>query len=311
LLRCSTGTILGVDFGAPRYERDQRKKIVAIEAERYGDRLYRVRRSGTNERLVVSSEPPGWSAKELLAELLRRPVRVAAFDFPFSAPAALLCDDGFTRAVGERERLMGWRAFAWAIERRLPLNDPLDFSAFSAWRSKNLWKKRATDEAAVAHPPLKDRFQAIFQMTLLGNHILSKLWDSHLYRVVPFGGSNQENEAIEVYPGATLRILGMRGYKREPAEAIDRVLGFARANDVTIDVDPSILDFCCRYSSGRDGSPDHDGADAFVALATAIFYCEGLCRTLMPADADRWVSQVEGGIWAPRIAERTVTRRAR
>jgi hypothetical protein len=75
VLRKSSGTILGVDFGAPRLARDQRRKILAVEAERVGDRRYQVRRSGINERLTVGDAPPGWSAKELLDELLRRPVR--------------------------------------------------------------------------------------------------------------------------------------------------------------------------------------------------------------------------------------------
>jgi hypothetical protein len=53
---------------------------------------------------------------------------------------------------------------------------------------RRLWTKRATDVAAGGQPPLKDKVQATFQMTLLGNVLLSKLWESHKYRVLPFPG---------------------------------------------------------------------------------------------------------------------------
>jgi hypothetical protein len=308
MLRRSSGTIVGVDFGAPARARDQRRKIIAIEADRNGDKRYRVQYSGLNERLALGDAPPGWSAKELLDELLARPVRVAAFDFPFCVPSELLRDPEFAGAVGERERFMGWRSFSYAVEHLLPLTDPLDFSAFAGWRRKAFWKKRATDREAKAQPPLKDQFQSLFQMTLLGNHMLSKMWASHLYRVVPFGGSNLENEAIEVYPGGTLRILGMTNYKRRPEVAIDCVLRYAADHEIRIDVAPSIIEFCCRYNSGPAGS-DHDGADAFVALVTAILYCEGLCRALLPPESRRMVRDVEGAIWAPRPPSESALRR--
>lgn len=138
-------------------------------------------------------------------------------------------------------------------------------------------------------------------MTILGNHILSKLWASGLYRVVPFGGSNLENEAIEVYPAATLRRLGLRSYKRQPAAAIDAVLAFASEQDLEIKVERSVRAFCETYTSGGR-SPDHDGADAFVALATAIFYREGLCQMVLPPDISPHTHKIEGAIWAPRVA---------
>ena len=47
-------------------------------------------------------------------------------------------------------------------------------------------------------------------MTLLGNALLSKLWESHKYRVLPFPGGRGAGEIIEVYPGATLRTKGAR-----------------------------------------------------------------------------------------------------
>ncbi len=274
----STGTLIGVDFGAPMHARDQRCKIIAVEAQPAGWRRYEVLPAGMNERLVPGSRATGWSARELLDALLARPVRVAAFDFPFCVPDSLLRDERFSRAVGEREPFMGWRAFNAACGRLLPLSEPLDFDPFVRWRHAEFTRaKRATDRAANAQPPLKDRYQSLFQMTILGNALLARMWESKLYRVGPFGGSNQEHEAIEVYPAVTLRRLGMRSYKKRPREAI-------RA-------------FCETYQSSRD---DHDGADALVALVTAIFYAEGLCQKVMPEDASLHTHEVEGAIFAPR-----------
>lgn len=71
--------VVGVDFGAPRRARDQRRKIVATAAQPVADRRYRFDAIGMNERLLAK-DPPGWSAKELLGELLTRTVRIVAFD---------------------------------------------------------------------------------------------------------------------------------------------------------------------------------------------------------------------------------------
>ena len=92
----ASNTVVGVDFGAPRRARDQRRKIIAIAAHAVADRRYRVDATGMNERLLAKS-PPGWGAKELLDELLTRTVRIAAFDFPFSIPVVLLRDEKFRR----------------------------------------------------------------------------------------------------------------------------------------------------------------------------------------------------------------------
>jgi hypothetical protein len=79
-------TVVGVDFGGPRRTRDQRRrKIIAIAADAIADRRYRVAAIGMNARLLAN-DPPGWSAKELLDELLTRTVRIVAYDFPFSIP---------------------------------------------------------------------------------------------------------------------------------------------------------------------------------------------------------------------------------
>src|SRR5690606_6853739 len=168
--------IVGVDFGAPQRARDQRRKIIAVAAHPTGWHSYRIDATGMNARLLAS-EPPGWTAKELVDELVARPARGVGFDFPFGVPHALLRDPRFAADVGYKGGAFnGWRSFNWWIAQRLLLTDPLDFTPFAPWRDRaeraRLWTKRATDIAAGGQPPLKDKFQATFQMTLLGNVLL-------------------------------------------------------------------------------------------------------------------------------------------
>lgn len=297
-----SSTIVGVDFGAPQRTRDQRRKIVAIAAHATDWRRYRIDATGMNERLLAK-DPPGWSAKELLDELLTRPVRIAAFDFPFCVPDVLLRDEKFAADAGyEDGAFRSWRTFNWFIAQRLPLSDPLDFRPFDAWRSRasraRLWTKRATDLAAGGQPPLKDKFQATFQMTLLGNALLARLWESHRYRVLPFPGGRGAGEVIEVYPGATLRRMGLSAYKSRPDEAIRLGIAGCAAAGIQVEVAPGLLALCCRYNSGGK-TPDHDAADAFVALCTAIIHAEGGCR--MAANGDGLLNEIEGAVWVPSI----------
>lgn len=297
-----SNVIVGVDFGAPRRARDQRRKIIAIAARPTDWRRYRIDATGMNERLLVQ-DPPGWSAKELVEELLARSVRVAAFDFPFSIPDALLRDEQFAMDAGRKGAFLGWRTFNWFVTQQLPLDDPLDFRPFEPWRSRadhaRLWTKRATDIVARAQPPLKDKFQATFQMTLLGNALLARLWESHRYRVLPFSGGRGAGEVIEVYPGATLRQMGLRNYKSRPDEAIRLGIASCVAAGIELDVDQRLMALCCRYSSGRR-TPDYDVADAFVALCTAILHAEGACRAAITGDLG--LKEREGAIWVPSIA---------
>jgi hypothetical protein len=188
----ASNTIVGVDFGAPRRAKDQRRKIVAMAAQPTDWRRYRIDATGINARLLAT-DPPGWGAKELLDELVARPVRIVAFDFPFCIPDVLLRDEQFAADVGYKHGpFCRWSTFNWFVAERLPFCDPLDFQPFGAWRSRadraRLGTKRATDIAVRGQPPLKDRFQATFQMTLLGNAILARLWETHRYRVLPFPG---------------------------------------------------------------------------------------------------------------------------
>lgn len=193
---------------------------------------------------VPDPRSPGWSAKELLDELLTRTVRIVAFDFPLSIPDALLRDEKFAANAGyKRGAFIGWRTFDAFVAERLLLGEPLDFHPFDAWRSGSdracPWARRATDIVAGGQPPLKDKFQATFQMTLPGNAVLSRLWESRRYRMPPFpdGGTG---EVIEVYLGATLRQMGLANYKSRPEEAIRLGIAACTAAGITLDVDPRL-----------------------------------------------------------------------
>lgn len=297
--------IVGVDFGAPQRARDQRRKIIAIAAQATGWHSYRVDATGLNARLLAN-EPPGWTAKELADELLKRPARVVGFDFPFCVPHALLRDPTFAASVGYKDgAFIGWRTFNWRIAQHLKLtDDPLDFTPFAPWRDRaeraRLWTKRATDVAAGGQPPLKDKFQ----MTLLGNALLSKLWESHKYRVLPFPGGRGPGEVIEVYPGATLRAMGLSSYKSRPEEAVRLGIAACATAGIKLDVEFRLVALACRYSSGTAKSPDYDVADAFVALCTAILHAENGCRPVLAPDPtwqERYVKEWEGAIWVPTI----------
>jgi len=134
-------------------------------------------------------------------------------------------------------------------------------------------------------------------MTLLGNAVLSRLWESHRYRILPFPGGRGSGEVIEVYPGATLRQMGLANYKSRPEEAIRLGIAACTAAEITLDVDHRLRALCCGYSSGGK-TPDYDAADAFIALCTAILHAEGTCR--MAIDGDASVKGSEGAIWVPR-----------
>lgn len=154
----------------------------------------------------------------------------------------LLRDGQFAAEAGYvRGAFRDWRAFNAFAAEKLALRDPLDFGAFEAWRSranrKRLWVKRATDVAAGGQPPLKDKFQATFQMTLLGNVLLARLWESNRYLMLPFPGGQGSGEVIEVFPGATLRKMGLFRYKSDPREAIRLGIAACAAAGIELDVD--------------------------------------------------------------------------
>ncbi len=231
-------------------------------------------------------------------------VPASTLRFSLDEIALMFAPDGWPRI--DRKMLAaksGTPYSSFFVAQRLPLGDPLDFRPFDAWRSRadraRLWTKRATDIAVGGQPPLKDKFQATFQMTLLGNALLARLWESHKYRVLPFPGGRGAGEVIEVYPGATLRQMGLANYKSRPDEAIRLGIAACAAADIKLDVDLRLMALCCRYSSGGK-MPDHDAADAFVALCTAILHAEGACRAA--TDGDSFVKEREGAVWVPSIA---------
>jgi hypothetical protein len=107
--------------------------------------------------------------------------------------------------VDIHEEVAGWPGPA-------PPGNPLDFRPFDSWRARADRARlgtKGTEIAASGQPTLKDKFKATFQMTLLGNALLARLWESHRYRVLAFPGGRGAGEVIEVYPGATLRHMGL------------------------------------------------------------------------------------------------------
>lgn len=290
--------LVGVDFAGPRRAAQQRRKIIAIAARRVERGVYRIAADGFNARLRLG-QPPGWTAQELRTALLDSAlVRVVGFDFPFSLPRALLDDPDFGAVAGHLGSFGSWAAFNRFVAANLPLQPPLDLRPFAAWRDTAYWQKRATDGAARAQPALKHTFQVLFNMTLLGNALLASLAASGHYRVIPFTGPGPANEAIEVYPGLTMRALGFPHYKQDPRGAIAVLLAACAAWGVRIDLDDGIRTFCEGYNSAGGGASDPDGSDALIALATAILYREGHCHEVI-APAERQLRDVEGVIWGP------------
>jgi hypothetical protein len=289
--------IVGVDFGGPASAAAQRRKIVAVAAGRVAPRRYSIEPAEMNRRLL-SSAAPGWTAEALAAELLsRREVEIVAADFPFSVPDALLGSESFAALVGREQAFETWHAFSSFVAGRVPLAPPLDLAAFAPWRDARLraihWSKRVTDAAAGAQPPLKDLYQCLFNMTLLGVSLLHAL-RARGYAIAPFDPPGQRN-AIEVYPGAAMRALGCPEYKRRPAAAIDAMLAHCAAAGVDVQVHPRVRRLCERYDTGR-ASPDPDASDALIALCLGILHREGLTRELIPRSEERRRAS-EGVIW--------------
>ena len=137
-------------------------------------------------------------------------------------------------------------------------------------------------------------------MTLLGNALLARLTASGRYKIVPFHGTGPEAEVIEIYHGLTMSALGRRDYKRDPRSAVTTVLAHCASKHIAFELDPAIRSFCENYNSGHGNTPDPDGSDALIALATAILYREGLGEEAVGAE-DQHQRSVEGVIWRPTI----------
>ena len=286
--------LVGVDFAGPASAAQQRRKIIALEASRLASRTYSVASSGFNKRLF-QARSPGFTACELAQELLSLPRALVAFDFPFSLPHTLLADEAFA-ARAQRDGPFGsWEAFNDFVCANLKLDTPTSLAPFMGWKSKDFWLKRATDSIAAAQPPLKHQFQVLFNMTLVGNALLGMLRPT--YAVLPFTPVlDGQSAVLEVYPGGTMRKLGLRDYKQKPREAIEAVLAQAKSRGVTINIARNVLTFCETYNTRpRASAADHDGADALVALVCAIFHREGLSSELLRPE-DSHLRQIEGAI---------------
>ncbi len=297
--------VVGIDFAGPAQAARQRRKILVVAATRYAARAYRVTASGLNERLLGA--PPGWTAAELADGILSSevPVSVVAPDFPFSLPRTLLESDDFAARVGAPAAFRTWEAFNAAVRAALPLSCPVDYSAFQAWKDPAFRLKRACDVTCGAQPPLKYKFQVLFNMTLLGAAFLGRLESSGRFDVVPFQARGR-TPVIEIYPGHTMRSLGVPGYKGSPRPAIEATLEHVRGLGFKFEVDPAIRAVCETYDSGRRGATDHDAADALVAATVAALHREG---DATPFDGGEGCRH-EGTIWSVRGRSKGLVPRA-
>lgn len=286
--------VIGIDFGGPSKADAQRRKILAIAARRVGPKKYEVGAGGLNSRLLEGL--PGWTALELADALIELggSVSAVAADFPFSLPASLLASESFSKAVGHPEAFGTWRTFNRAVASRLPLGCPVRYGPFARWRRRRFWLKRETDIATGAQPALKDKFQVLFNMTLLGNAFLARLHGSGQYDVRPFQLRGR-SPVVEVYPGHAMSQLGVVGYKSSPRRSIARLLDYLAGVGIRFTVAPGVRRRCEGYSSGS-GRTDYDAADALVAAGIGALFREGLAQEAVgPSAAYR---RIEGAIWS-------------
>jgi hypothetical protein len=303
--------VLGCDFGVPKKAGDQAKKIILVEAVRLAPRYYAIEPSGRNARLVGEfarggpwkENRRGWTLPDLSRSLRAdASVQVAAFDFPFSIPAALLTDGEFARLLGQssfRTRA-SWARFVSA-RLRLELNDDTkdaelqDLSRFATWRDKRFWLRRATDAATNGSAPLKHKYQNVFAMTLAGTALLTQLGMQGYTTVL---GTAQPASAslIETYPREVASRIGFSGsYKSAPDKCLSRAVQFLKKRGIRVDFDKEVRSFCETY---RTSGKDPDGADAFLCLVTAIACSEGMAE-VCDGQADDTVLREEGAIVVP------------
>ena len=307
----SAPKLIGCDFGVPIRAGDQAKKIILIEAVQIGAKRYAVRPCGRNARLVRWLHGdrkwplgrPGWTVCGLADSLASdSSVKTAAFDFPFSIPMSLLNDSFFAKALNTEPFVTrsAWAAFVSSRLRFQFTSDQAngrleDLKRFDAWRDKQFWKKRFTDEATGGSPPLKHLYQNVFAMTLAGISLLSKL-EASGYTVVldslPIPGSRT---VFETYPSSVAKRIGFQGsYKTDSVRCLDHAVGYLSNQGIVLELDPDVRTFCETYRTGpkRD---DPDGADAFLCLVAAIASQEGMVE-LCGGKADHAALKEEGAI---------------
>lgn len=313
--------VMGNDFGVPASAGQQAKKIILIEAARLKDRTYSIRPTGRNERLVRlpgagtdwKGSRRGWTIPELTDSLVSDPlVTVASFDFPFSIPLTLLNDPEFAQLVGQPAF---YKRSAWAkfVSDNLRLVFPsahakaklVDLANFKVWRDKRFWKKRRTDEATGGSPPLKDKYQNVFAMTLAGAAML----EHFSKQGITLGLSSttmplNRRVVFETYPAAVASAIGFSGnYKKSPSECLYQAEKYLAAQGITLGFAEPVRDFCLEYrTAGKSkDDPDPDGADAFLCLVAAICFRENLVE-LCCGGATSAVLEEEACIITPRRA---------
>ncbi len=321
LLRACEEYVLGSDFGAPATAGQQAKKVILIEAARLGERSYAIRPTGRNSRLRTTlSGPtwrdrrPGWTIPELAESMVRdRSTTVAAFDFPFSIPLSLLEDPDFARAVGQEVfgRRVEWAKFV-SNSLRLSFTSSYakgrfaDLSSFKNWRDQPgnpYWVRRHTDSATGGFPPLQDRYQNLFSMTLCGTAMLEQLANSGISAALDSASFDAASRIVfETYPAAVADRCGFDGnYKKEPEKCLQKAEEYLAAQGISLDFAQPVKDFCLTYrTKGKSNTDlDPDGADAFLCLVAAICFREGLVE-LRCGDAPSNILAEEGCIITPK-----------
>jgi hypothetical protein len=313
-LRADVEILVGCDFGAPLPAGAQSKKTIAIEALRSGERAYQITATGRNERLVRtfdgsrhwSHNRRGWTIADLALSIATDlNVVVLALDFPFSIPTGLLCDETFAARVaanvfGTRQN---WISF---VASRIDLSFESDSaaaklrvdSALRGWRDKAFWTKRTTDIATNGQPPLKDKFQNLFNMTIIGSRFLGLLSSRGMQITLrPDEATGVAHRSvIETYPGAIAAAIGFKGnYKKDPELCLHAAEDYLHARGIKLEFDQGVRRFCLDYRTPKD---DPDGADAFLCLLTAICFREGFVQWCH-GDASRQQLGEEGCIVAP------------
>jgi len=296
---------IGVDFGVPRRAGDQAKKIILIEAVKRSHRQYAILSRGRNERLVRTqgrdwrSRRRGGTIDELRDSLCGDDkVEAVAFDFPFSIPQKLLSDKKFGNLVGQKGALETRDIWQTLVAEKLPLcfdgdkagSKLVGFECFDPWRNRDFWLTRETDRATNASPPLKDKFQCVFNMTIAGASLLKSMAASG-YRE-KLSDIQRGRAVMETYPRAVAARLGFIGsYKQQPLECFETAIAGLAQRGIELEIDSDVKNFCQTYTTGDQ---DHDGVDAFLCLMTAICFDQGAAEICGEVVAE------EGAIIAPR-----------
>ena len=233
--------IVGVDFGAPQRARDQRRKIIAIAAHSTAWHSYRIDATGMNTRLLAN-DPPGWTAKELSTSSLARPARVVGFDFPFCVPHALLRAPKFASDVGYNDGRVPRLALLQLVRSRSGSRSATRSTSRPSPVARSRRARPALDEARDGHCR---RWTAAAQGQVPGDvpddaprerAALEALGVAPVPRAAVPGGRGA-GEIIEVYPGATLRTMGLASYKSRPDEAVRLGIAACAAAGIKLDVD--------------------------------------------------------------------------